>query len=584
MQHLRENYFHGVSDTAVAHVTDEEFGAPRTLEEFHNFPRIKGWAVDPVDYRILMNGDNGPLAPEPSLMSFVQAWLFFGLIFTIVNIDNKPMIEYQELVAGSNLTTECLTERLQQWADWEGKSPVGRNLRMVRIENVLDLAKKVVRANLAGDVVPLGYSFQLFEKALYIADEVILSIMTVGELIRAFKDTIVRETQSTMRGWSSDDESGWGTPRYVLHGMKRNMWCPRTIYLLRKQLRSNATLLLAAYKVHSFEATKMTNPQHGKEHVDKKCTDHSCNVTPEDGSGQYRSNHSPGFCHAQDPGELCEDFDGPNDEDVRDLLRQGQTPLVRFVGSNDNPPRLEVVKWDKGVIYATISHVWSDGYGNPSRNKLRVCQLRFIKHQLEQLSKDLSPDSGYADPMPFWMDTMLIPVGTTSKIKDLKRKAISQIPSIFRRSEYTMVLDYVLTTLDHTDEPAETAMRILTSNWMRRLWTLQEAYLSNSIHIAGNPGNIGNSARSVKSLEALFDELMSKTGLKTAQVKAVTQQLQQNLMSEERRQRFRRSEQGLGANQIAMPAGGQAAALITSTWKAVRWRASWLLFCVYVQV
>lgn len=571
MQHLRENYLYGVSDTAVAHVTGEEFGAPRNLAEFHSFPRTKGWVVDPVDYRIYMNGENGP--SDPSLMSFVQAWLFFGLIFTIVQKDGQPMIEYQELVAGSNLTTECLTKQLRQWVEWEANSPVGRKLRMVRIENVLDLAKRVVRANLAGDVEPLGYSVHVFEKGLYIADEVILSIMTVGELIHSFKDTILRRTQSTMRGWCSDDESGWGTPRYVLVGMRRNMWCPRTIYLLRKQLRSNATLLLAAYKVHSFEATKMTNPQHGQEHL-VKCTDYACNVTPEDVSGQYRSNHSPGFCDAEKPGGVCQEFIGPDDQVVRNLLSKGHHPLVRFVGGQDDPPRLKVVKWESDVTYATISHVWSDGYGNPHKNKLRVCQLRFIKHQLEQLGKDLSHVGEHSDPMPFWMDTMLIPVGTTSEIKDLKRKAISQIPSTFRRSTYTIVLDYVLTTMDHTEEPAETALRILASNWMRRLWTLQEAYLSNSLHVAGNPKNIGANARSVKSLEALFQELMDETGLKTAQVKAVNQQLQQNVMSEERRQRFRRSKQGLDADQIATPAGGQAAALITSTWKAVRWRVS----------
>lgn len=132
------------------------------------------------------------------------------------------MLKYRDLVAGSNVTTKDLTERLQQWAEWEEENPIGRRLRMVRVESILDLAKRVLRANLAGDVKPLAYSDRVDQKDRYIPDEVILSIMTVGDMIRSVKDTILNNTQSTMRGWCSDDESGWGTTRYVLEKMKED--------------------------------------------------------------------------------------------------------------------------------------------------------------------------------------------------------------------------------------------------------------------------------------------------------------------------------------------------------------------------
>ncbi|KAH8743056.1 hypothetical protein F5883DRAFT_594256 [Diaporthe sp. PMI_573] len=85
------------------------------------------------------------------------------------------------------------------------------------------------------------------------------------------------------------------------------------------------------------------------------------------------------------------------------------------------------------------------------------------------------------------MDTLLVPVkeNMTEEEKIIKKKAIGQIFQVFNQSKYTVVLDNGLHTMNVSrDKPTQTAMTILASSWMRRLWTLQEAFLSRQLHFA----------------------------------------------------------------------------------------------------
>ncbi|ROW11821.1 hypothetical protein VPNG_05013 [Cytospora leucostoma] len=128
--------------------------------------------------------------------------------------------------------------------------------------------------------------------------------------------------------------------------------------------------------------------------------------------------------------------------------------------------------------YVTISHVWSDGYGNEKDNKLWRCQLELIRRLLEKVG---------GDTMPFWMDTLLLPVSTQHN-DDIRRKkkALQQIHTIFDQSHRTIVLDKGLISMSIMDQnkPCMTALMILASGWMRRLWTLQEAHLGKELLIA----------------------------------------------------------------------------------------------------
>lgn len=76
------------------------------------------------------------------------------------------------------------------------------------------------------------------------------------------------------------------------------------------------------------------------------------------------------------------------------------------------------------VTFVAISHVWADGLGNPSANKLPQCQLS----RLQGLVDNMVP--AHQRPMPFWIDTLFIPKidkDSTTEDKEAKYAALHAI-------------------------------------------------------------------------------------------------------------------------------------------------------------
>jgi len=87
--------------------------------------------------------------------------------------------------------------------------------------------------------------------------------------------------------------------------------------------------------------------------------------------------------------------------------------------------------------------------------------------------------------MLFWLDTFAIPVkqrtpGNSSEgppdFDELRKKSIRQIYHVFDASAHSVVIDKDLIKEDPSERDMEITMKLLTSAWMRRLWTLQEAF------------------------------------------------------------------------------------------------------------
>jgi hypothetical protein len=138
--------------------------------------------------------------------------------------------------------------------------------------------------------------------------------------------------------------------------------------------------------------------------------------------------------------------------------------------------------------YATISHVWADGYGNPNTNSLWECQLRFFNSLFlkSQLNKPNEQE------FLFWIDTLTIPVGKSPDKKKWRKTAIKQIHEIYTNAMYTVVIDNGLARTRHTSDYQGTAMKILASGWMRMLRTLQKAYFSKRLLFAFNNEHLEN--------------------------------------------------------------------------------------------
>src|SRR3984885_1142300 len=87
--------------------------------------------------------------------------------------------------------------------------------------------------------------------------------------------------------------------------------------------------------------------------------------------------------------------------------RNGQIPLFAISGSDDDI-HIHVVPSETTKKYVAISHVWSDGLGNPEENSLPRCQLQFLQKRLVNL-EGLGSDPSHR---LLWMDTICVP--TTS--------------------------------------------------------------------------------------------------------------------------------------------------------------------------
>ena len=77
-----------------------------------------------------------------------------------------------------------------------------------------------------------------------------------------------------------------------------------------------------------------------------------------------------------------------------------------------------------------------------------------------------------------WIDTLCIPV--SEKYRDVRKLAISGLSKVYREADYILVHDEQISRMNKSAVTTDTAIGILSSDWMRRLWTLQEAMLAST--------------------------------------------------------------------------------------------------------
>ena len=160
--------------------------------------------------------------------------------------------------------------------------------------------------------------------------------------------------------------------------------------------------------------------------------------------------------------------------------------------------------------YVIFSHVWIDGFGNRKTNKMNQCVLRMFGSTFTDVKSEnvVQQRRGNVEaPEKFWIDTLAIPIG--ENCGDQRKKAIRSMHEIYKNAKYTVVLDYGLMSIDKGEGYIQPAMRITLSNWMTRLWTLQEAFLSKNLYF-----KFSDQVYSMDRLERLFqkeDELLHST-------------------------------------------------------------------------
>ena len=165
---------------------------------------------------------------------------------------------------------------------------------------------------------------------------------------------------------------------------------------------------------------------------------------------------------------------------LADCLEKGCLPLLRIRDTNIDEIAVEVVASKDDSSYVALSHVWADGLGNPKATALPRCQLLRVKALVENLDFDYLPETagsgrpGNTSEMLLWCDTLCCPVQDTTA----KNMALLQMYRIYEGAYVVLVLDRGL--ISHHQGGAsisQACIRVATSRWMTRLWTLQEGVL-----------------------------------------------------------------------------------------------------------
>jgi len=155
--------------------------------------------------------------------------------------------------------------------------------------------------------------------------------------------------------------------------------------------------------------------------------------------------------------------------DLLRIMRSGGIPGISQHGFPSIPEEqrsyhlLDV----SGKNYIAISHVWSQGLGNPSSNSLPECQLRHLFQLIRKIS---------SSEVHLWIDTISVPV-----TKDHKKIALRTLGQVYRQAHHVLVIDRHL--LQVGTDLYERQIQLRSSEWIGRLWTFQEGRLARNLCI-----------------------------------------------------------------------------------------------------
>jgi hypothetical protein len=416
---------------------------------FYLFPDKKGQSV-----RALLRG-NAPNLEQRARESFFQAWLYFGLLDEFITWKENETIRAEDFYRFEGglpvLSTALLLEYLELWRDDMLHMPEStRRSRQMRATVVLRDAKMIISERIANASPQSGW---------YIDRRLSTSFMILGETLSWAMQQLEIHVGASIAGWTGHLDDGWGPSSLVFDRLREQGWCPYSISMLRGMLKNNVSGLY-------YASTYPTSPDQRLGLNHNRCTDRVCSAKYLV-DGRYEMRHVMADC-------TCS-FIGPNVRDVLRVLDSDGIPLLYYQGSFESGnAKLQVKKFEQGMKYVVISHVWADGLGNPEGNGMVTCQIQ----RLTQLAGKLLDFSG--GPVFFWIDTLLIP--TDEQYKAYRKKAIRQMHDIYAKAYKTIVLDGDLVKHRVGPDYIETAMRITICGWMQRLWTLQEGVMSRSIY------------------------------------------------------------------------------------------------------
>ena len=129
---------------------------------------------------------------------------------------------------------------------------------------------------------------------------------------------------------------------------------------------------------------------------------------------------------------------------------------------------IRLTKGSENTAYIAISHVWSDGLGNPHANAIHRCQLSRISKLVRSLNQE--------EPIAFWIDTICCPQSLGPK-----QAVILRMREIYEKADNVLILDSLIISATFAVSITDAFLLLYMSGWFTRLWTLQEGVLAKDL-------------------------------------------------------------------------------------------------------
>lgn len=446
------------------------------------YPARVGWpqAVVTPEFPSFTTYDFSHPCNDGELEKFFQAWIWFGLLKLMLGrvglYDAQDYLEDCEPSGGDDrplrklVHTKTLMQRLNGWRDiastWPDKERDEALNEMISALYRVEAVTGVLTQDL--DIVStprhMGFDRGIKLSILALCDALVYTIDAT------FPDSEGSHHERLAAAWSNRAiDAAWG------QAMANASWCAGEIAAARRGF--------AGFAVHQYLGY-LRKPDLGIDHIE--CDAEGCVKLQIDAS-TYETLHVSSGCHCPDK--------GPDVAEIAKCLQAGTYPILRVLGDNiSGGITVDAIPYVKGMAFVAISHVWADGLGNPKSNVLPSCQLVRLRSLIASLQcRKQWKDGGESGPpddreLFLWCDTLCCPVveieAMNSPPRSHKQLALGRMRKVYTQATYILVLERSLYLYSNRDiGMIESAMRLLTSRWMQRLWTFQEAVLPKALLI-----------------------------------------------------------------------------------------------------
>ncbi|RDL30357.1 Uncharacterized protein BP5553_10235 [Venustampulla echinocandica] len=431
---------------------------------FITFPSRRGW----TEKDICDPKNSGKTARET--VAFFQTWFFWGLLTDILRVPVRELDLVRENKCGQKvITTFRLPQLILKWYDRERYlSRKAQEKYAMRVDKNLWRLSNILSWWALHRTAPFDQWTALYLAVFgeYIQSGYRIVYQKAGGLPFLGTETDL----STVPFWLSANRQWANSGRKAINErMAADGWCRSDIQRLTSTLLSYGLFFASMLEPPGYESTaqdcvsksyanstglnetvKGCHLNTSPNNMHQQCSEFSCSAYERD-KNEYKTKHASKFC-------TCVHRTVCVPELVR-ILEKGQIPAIHLQDS------IQVLSVMPTIRYVAISHVWSDGLGNPNANTLPDCQVESIARFVSNLYHPLE------GIIPFWIDTLCCPVEPYSA----RAQAISLMRKTYQGADKVLVIDsYLQAQSISLLSTTEILMMIHCSKWNRRLWTLQE--------------------------------------------------------------------------------------------------------------